>query len=123
MKIAIPVEENTLDAKVSSSFGRAAYFLIFDTQSDEARFIDNPAINSTGGAGILSAQTVVDAGADTLLTPRLGQNAADVIQDAGMQVFQSKEGTAKENIEACCAKTLKVLEEIHEGFHGHGNRE
>lgn len=123
MKITIPVEENTLDAKVSSSFGRAAYFLIFDTQSDEARFIDNPAINSTGGAGILSAQTVVDAGADTLLTPRLGQNAADVIQDAGMQVFQSKEGTAKENIEACCAKTLKVLEEIHEGFHGHGNRE
>ena len=43
MKIAIPVEENTLDAKVSSSFGRAAYFLIFDTQSDEARFIDTAA--------------------------------------------------------------------------------
>lgn len=121
MKIAMPLDGNTLDANISTSFGRAAYFLIFDTASEESRYIDNPAMNATGGAGILAAQTVVDAGADTLLAPRLGQNAADVLQDADIRVLHSKEGTAKENIAACQAEELAVLEEIHEGFHGHGN--
>ncbi|MDI9502650.1 MAG: NifB/NifX family molybdenum-iron cluster-binding protein [Bacillota bacterium] len=117
----MPLDGNTLDANISTSFGRAAYFLIFDTASEEARYIDNPAMNATGGAGILAAQTVVDAGADTLLAPRLGQNAADVLQDADIRVLHSKEGTAKENIAACQAEELAVLEEIREGFHGHGN--
>lgn len=53
MKIAMPLDGNTLDANISTSFGRAAYFLIFDTASEEARYIDNPAMNATGGAGIL----------------------------------------------------------------------
>ena len=33
MKIAIPVDEKSLESNVCVSFGRAPYFLIYDTES------------------------------------------------------------------------------------------
>ena len=76
MKIAIPVDEKTLESNVCVSFGRTPYFLIYDVETKESIFIDNSAAASTGGAGIKAAQIIVDNKADVLLTPRLGENAA-----------------------------------------------
>ena len=76
MKIAIPVDEKTLESRVCVSFGRTPYFLIYDVETKESIFIDNSAAASTGGAGIKAAQIIVDNKADVLLTPRLGENAA-----------------------------------------------
>jgi len=60
MKIAIPVDEKSLESNVCVSFGRAPYFLIYDTETKESIFLDNGAAASTGGAGIKAAQTIVD---------------------------------------------------------------
>jgi predicted Fe-Mo cluster-binding NifX family protein len=35
MKIAIPVDEKTLESNVCASFGRTPYFLIYDTETKE----------------------------------------------------------------------------------------
>ena len=35
MKIAIPVDEKTLESNVCVSFGRAPYFLVYDTETRE----------------------------------------------------------------------------------------
>lgn len=43
MKIAIPVDEKSGGSNVSVSFGRAPYFLIYDIESKENSFIENPA--------------------------------------------------------------------------------
>jgi predicted Fe-Mo cluster-binding NifX family protein len=53
MKIAIPVDEKSLESNVCVSFGRAPYFLIYDTETKESIFLDNGAAASTGGAGII----------------------------------------------------------------------
>ena len=120
MKIAIPVDEKTLESNVCASFGRTPYFLIYDTETKESVFIDNSAAASTGGAGIKAAQTIVDNKANALLTPRCGQNAADVIKSADIKIFKTTTASVKDNIAAFADGKLPLLDEIHAGFHGHG---
>jgi predicted Fe-Mo cluster-binding NifX family protein len=120
MKIAIPVDEKNMESNVCASFGRAPYFLIYDTETKESVFIDNSAATSTGGAGIKAAQMIVDNKVDALLTPRCGQNAADVIKSADIKIFKPTSNSLKDNIAACVDGKLSLLNEIHAGFHGQG---
>jgi predicted Fe-Mo cluster-binding NifX family protein len=122
MKIVIPVDDKTMDTNVCISFGRTPYFLIYDTESKESTFLDNEAIASQGGAGILAAQTIVDNKADALLTPRCGQNAADVINAANIKIYKTMNDSLKDNINAFNKGELKLLSEIHSGFHNHGGK-
>ena len=120
MKIVIPVDAKTLESNICASFGRAPYFLIYDTETKESVFIDNSAAASTGGAGIKAAQTIVDNKANALLTPRCGQNAADVIKSADIKIYKTTSTSVKDNIAAFVDGKLPLLDEIHAGFHGHG---
>ena len=120
MKIIIPVDEDNMETDICISFGRAPYFLVFDTENQKSRFIENTAAASTGGAGIKAAQTIVDNKADVLLTPRCGENAAVVLKAADIRIFKTIKASAKENISAYIDDKLEPLIEIHAGFHGHG---
>ena len=62
MKIAIPVDEKSLKSNVCISFGRAPYFLFYDTVKKESYYLDNTAVASQGGAGIRAAQVIADQG-------------------------------------------------------------
>lgn len=120
MKIAVPVDEKDLNLNVCVSFGRAPYFLIYDADTKESTFIDNLAASSSGGAGIKAAQTIVDNKADVLLTPRCGENAANVLIAADIVLFRTIAASVKDNIDSFIAGELPMLIEIHEGFHGRG---
>ncbi|MDD2216630.1 MAG: NifB/NifX family molybdenum-iron cluster-binding protein, partial [Eubacteriales bacterium] len=48
MKIAMPVDDKFMDSGVCRSFGRAPYFLIYDTEKEESLFFNNSAIASQG---------------------------------------------------------------------------
>jgi NifU-like protein involved in Fe-S cluster formation/predicted Fe-Mo cluster-binding NifX family protein len=120
MKIAIPVDEKSVDSNVCVSFGRTPYFLIYDVDTKESVFLDNSAAASTGGAGIKAAQTIVDNKANVLLTPRCGENAAEVLKSADIEIFKTTSASVKDNIDAFIDGKLPLLDEIHAGFHGHG---
>ena len=120
MKIAIPVDEKSLDSNVCVSFGRTPYFLIYDVDTKESVFLDNSAAASTGGAGIKAAQTIVDNKANVLLTPCCGENAAEVLKSADIEIFKTTSASVKDNIDAFIDGKLSLLDEIHAGFHGHG---
>ena len=122
MKIAIPVDDKSLKSNVCISFGRAPYFLIFDTDKKEEVFLENSAANSQGGAGIKAAQAIADTNAEALITPRCGQNAADVLKAADIKLYKTKGASVLGNIEAFIAGKLSLLDDIHPGFHGHGRR-
>jgi predicted Fe-Mo cluster-binding NifX family protein len=121
MIIAIPVDEKNIGTNVCVSFGRTPYFLVYDTESKESKFIDNSATVSTGGAGIKAAQTIVDNKVNVLLTPRCGENAADVLEAADIKIYKTNGISAKKNINIFIAGKLPLLDEIHSGFHGHGD--
>lgn len=120
MKIAIPVNEKSMEDGVCQSFGRTQYFLIYDLESKEEIFIDNSAAASQGGAGIKAAQTIVDSGAKALITFRCGENAAQVINAAEIKMYKAIGDSIQENIDNLIDGKLHLLEEIHEGFHNHG---
>ena len=122
MKIAMPVDDNSMETSVCQSFGRTPYFLIYDTESKESIFLDNSAVASQGGAGIKAAQTIVDNNVSVLLTPRCGENAADVIKAANMKIYKTINDSIKANIDALNNGKLSLLEDIHAGFHNHGGK-
>lgn len=122
MKIAMPVDDKSMESTVCQSFGRTPYFLIYDTQSKESDFIDNSAAASQGGAGIKAAQIIVDQKASVLLTPRCGQNAADVIQAADIKIYKTFNDSIMGNIDLLKDEKLSLLEDIHAGFHNHGEK-
>lgn len=120
MKIAIPVDNKDAESGVCPSFGRAPYFLFYNTVTHESSFLDNSAAASQGGAGIRAAQVIADHGVNALLTPRCGENAEEVLSKAEVPVYKTIPGTARQNIDAFIADQLILLRDFHPGFHGHG---
>jgi len=120
MKIALPIDEKSMETSICQSFGRTPYFLIYDTESKESVFIENSAAASQGGAGIKAAQIVVDNKVSALLTPRCGENAAEIIQAAAIKMYMTIDDSIMNNINALNDGELSLLEDIHAGFHGHG---
>lgn len=118
MKIAIPTDDSSMATNVCISFGRTPYFLIYDTESQESVFLDNSAAASQGGAGIKAAQSIVDSKVSVLLTPRCGENAAEVIKAANIKIYKTMNDSIMDNINALNEGKLALLEEIHPGFHG-----
>ena len=123
MKIALPVEEKTLNTPVCVSFGRTPFFMIFNTKNGEYEFIDNSAAASQGGAGIKAAQLLADKGAKAVITFRCGENAAEVLKPAEINLYKAVDGTAFNNIEKFQLGELSLLNDIHPGFHNHGGKE
>lgn len=122
MKLAIPVGGKDLEKKVNPSFGRTPYFLIYDTETQEEVYLENSAAGTQGGAGVKAAQIVVDSKVEAILTPQCGKNAAEVLEESGIKLYKTREGSVKENLEDFAANKLGRLEEIHAGFHNHGGK-
>ncbi len=116
MKIALPLDEN--QQEVCVSFGRAPFFMIYDSETATSVCIDNPAAQAQGGAGLLAAQTVVDSGATVLITVRCGENAAQVLQAAEVGIYKPVDKGVQQAIHAYLAGDLVVLDHFHAGFHG-----
>ena len=119
MKIAIPVEEQNIQTTVCVSFGRAPFFMVYDLETNQAEFLENPAASSPGGAGVKAAQFVVDQQVDCLLTPRCGENAAEVIQGAKIKIYKTVEPSVEKTLNQFKADALSILNEVHAGFHNH----
>lgn len=119
MKVAIPVDDNNINCNVCVSFGRAPYFMFYDTEKQNSNFVNNSTADSQGGAGIKAAQIIVDNNADVLITPRCGENAADVLKAAYITIYKSKDNSIEENLRNLKEQKLCLLNEIHAGFHGH----
>ncbi|MEA4921169.1 MAG: NifB/NifX family molybdenum-iron cluster-binding protein [Clostridiaceae bacterium] len=120
MKLAIPVESESLQAPVCASFGRTPFYALYDTETDTCEFLDNSALSSQGGAGIKAAQTLVDHSAEAIITYRCGDNAAQVLNAAKIEIFKAQDGTVIENIDKFKKAELSPLSEIHSGLHHHG---
>lgn len=120
MKLIVPAESKSLTAPVCPSFGRTPYYALIDTESGTHEFLDNAAAASQGGAGIKAAQTLADSGAAAIITYRCGENAAQVLDAAGVKIYKARDGSVKDNIAAFKDGKLSLLTETHPGFHNHG---
>ena len=101
MKIVITSQEATLQSQVDPRFGRAAMFILYDTDTNTHEAFDNHQdLNAVHGAGIQAAETVARKGANALVTGNCGPNAYRVLSAAGIEVFTGFSGTVFEAINA-----------------------
>ena len=99
MKIAITSTGNTLDSQVDPRFGRAACFVIIDTETMDFSVIENSNVAAAGGAGISSAKAVIDTGAEAVLTGNCGPNAERTLSAGKIKLYTGVSGTVSEAVE------------------------
>ncbi|RKY08914.1 MAG: dinitrogenase iron-molybdenum cofactor biosynthesis protein [Planctomycetota bacterium] len=117
MKIAITSTGETLDSPVDPRFGRAAWFIIVDSDSMEFEAIANDNVGAAGGAGISSAKVVIDAGAEAVLTGNCGPNAHRSLAAGGVKVYTGAAGTVKEAVEKFNSGELTAADGPSVGSH------
>jgi len=110
MKIAITSLGETLEAKVDPRFGRAARFMVIDTETMDFNAFKNESMDAAGGAGINSAKLVIDAGAEAVLTGNCGPNAERTLRAAGVILYTGVMGTVAEAVELFKSGNLKEAE-------------
>ena len=110
MKIAITSTGKMLDSEVDQRFGRAAYFIIVETETMDFKVIDNESVTAAGGAGINSAKAVIDAGAQAVLTGNCGPNATRTLSASGVKLYTAVTGTVAEAIDLF--KSGKLTESV-----------
>lgn len=116
MRVIMPVDEEK--DVLCVTFGRAPYFALCDTESGTTEIKNNPAAQVQGGAGLKAAQFVLDCKADALITPRCGQNSAEVLQAADIKIYKSEGPGVKQNIAAFKEGKLSIMDHFHGGYQG-----
>lgn len=99
MKIAVSSTGPSLNDQIDARFGRCVYFIIVDPATMDFEAIPNQNVSSTSGAGISSAQLMVDKGADVVLTGNLGPKAANVFDASNTKVVTNMSGPVGEVVQ------------------------
>jgi predicted Fe-Mo cluster-binding NifX family protein len=110
MKICVSSQGTTLDAQVDPRFGRCQYFLIIDKDTLEYEAVQNPNIDSMGGAGIQSGQLMAEKHVKTVITGNVGPNAFQTLKAAAIEVITGASGSVKEAVEKYKKGVLKLTQ-------------
>jgi len=120
MKIAISSRGTDLNATVDPRFGRAACFLIVDTETNQVAVVDNAAnVNAMQAAGVQTAQAVAAQGVRAVLSGHVGPKAFTALRAAGIDVYTGAAGTVREAVEAFRAGKLTAA--AGADVQGHGS--
>lgn len=88
MIILITVQQGDINSPVDDRFGRAAWFLRVDTETQNWQAMENPARNNRGGAGVAAAQFAADQKVNAVISGDFGPNAVAVLEAAGIQMIR-----------------------------------
>ena len=99
MKVAISSSGQDLNSTVDFRFGRCVYFIIADSETEEFKAITNSNVSASSGAGIQSAQTVINEGVGAVITGQIGPNAHKVFAVANIPIYSTSGGTISENLD------------------------
>jgi len=108
MQVIVTVRGESLDMPVDPRFGRARYFILVNTDTNETTVHDNTQnLNAAQGAGIQAAETVARLGAEAVISGNVGPKAFRTLSAAGIKMYLCPDGTAAEAIRRFKAGELK----------------
>lgn len=107
MKIAITAKSSDHHGTFESRFGRCAYFVFVDTETQDWHSEANPAGNARGGAGTQAAQFVANQDVDAVISGQFGPNAHTALKAAGIEMYQARGGSVSSVAEAFQSGELK----------------
>lgn len=99
MRLAITAQGATLDAEVDPRFGRAARFIVVDTDNTNVLVVENTqSLNLPQGAGIQAAQNILPYKPDAVLTGNCGPKAFRILQASGIKVVTGVSGKVSDAV-------------------------
>lgn len=98
MKVAVCSQGDKIDSITDPRFGRCAYFVFVDPDTEEYKAVPNASAGASGGAGIQTAQFLENEGIDTVLVGNVGPNAMSTLGAAGIKVYTGISGTVKDAV-------------------------
>ena len=108
MKILLTAKGKQTNDEVDPRFGRAKYFILVDTDTNEATAHDNAQnMNAAQGAGIQAAETAARLGAEAVISGNVGPKAFRALNAAGVKIYLFTEGTVADAIRRFKAGELK----------------
>ena len=110
MEIAVAIEKPEIHSAVSYSFGKSRYFLFYSNESKIEQIIRNPFLGTLGGAGIQTAQLLIEKNADAAIVNHIGWNAFRILYSAGIKVYHFEGGTAEDAIKNLMEGKLITIE-------------
>lgn len=88
MKIAITSTGAEASSLMDGRFGRAPYFMVFDSEQNSwLAFENRQNAELSHGAGIQAAQALEGLGANVLITGNVGPKALQVLRANGTRIF------------------------------------
>ena len=109
MKVVVSSSGADKTSMLDPRFGRCSYFIFVDTETDTVDAVVHGAVSSGHGAGIQAAQSVIEAGAEAVISRRVGPNAFQVMAAAGLKVYESDAASVEEAVAALKAGKLTAV--------------
>lgn len=114
MKIAVTSKGTDLNSEVDPRFGRTRYFLVVDSETLDFRVVENTQnLNLPQGAGIQSSKTIVDTGADVVITGNCGPKAFKALSSAGVKISVEFTGRVIDAVQRYKNGMLAVADEAN----------
>lgn len=108
MIIAISATGPDPDGIMESRFGRAAGFVMFDTESGKYSYADNSENSQLPhAAGIQTAQVLADLGASAIISGSFGPKAAQALGAGGIRMVAFEGGTVRQAVEKLLSEGLQ----------------
>lgn len=98
MKICITSSGDSLESQIDQRFGRCSFFIIYDNKNGTFEAVANSSINAGSGAGIQSAQFVIDKQVSMVITGEIGPKAEQVLKNANIRIAINRDGSVLEAI-------------------------
>lgn len=108
MKVVVSSTGKDLEAPIDPRFGRAAYFLVVDTETLDFEVVPNSQnLQAAQGAGVQAASLVARHKPAAVITGHCGPKAFQVLQAAGIPVVVGASGSVRDMVESYRKGLLK----------------
>lgn len=120
MRIALTSTGNTMDSQLDLRFGRAAAFIIVDTETMNFEAMANTGVTAAGGAGVSSAQFMADKDVKAVVTGNVGPNAMNILRAADIDIYRGSAVSVAENVDKFIKGELVKIETMVPSHFGMG---
>ncbi|MBN1155539.1 NifB/NifX family molybdenum-iron cluster-binding protein [candidate division KSB1 bacterium] len=122
MNLCITAYGAELTSKIDPRFGRAEYYIFYDTDTDDFRAHQNVESNTMHGAGIQAGQLMSSNNVQAVVTGQVGPNAFQTLQAAGIKIYHAGDMTVAEAIEDFKNDKLPLTTDMGPAHSGLRNR-
>lgn len=88
MIVIISAQQADAAGPADPRFGRAQYFIKYNTDNGEWQAMPNQAVGQSGGAGVSAAQFAIDQHADAVISGDFGPHAARALSAGSIAMYR-----------------------------------